>query len=84
MVPDKNDTDFAVRTKLNNLTKYMQSQAKSELATKGITYEPTPVDYFAEDVAPGDSEEARKTYINQLGSVFDNPGTLYQSNSYNL
>jgi hypothetical protein len=48
MIPDKNDTDFAVKEKLNNLTSYMQSQAEAELATKGVTYTPSKVDWFAE------------------------------------
>jgi len=47
LVPDKNDTDFKIREKINNLTQFMQQQVKAELAAKGISYEPTQVDYFA-------------------------------------
>lgn len=47
LVPDKNDTDFKIREKINNLTQFMQQQVKAELAAKGISYTPTQVDYFA-------------------------------------
>jgi len=47
LAPDKNDTDFQIREKINNLTFFMQQQVRSELAAKGIQYTPTPVDYFA-------------------------------------
>lgn len=50
LVPDKNDTDFAVRSKLNNLTDFFQQQARSELATKGVNYTPIAVDWFATPV----------------------------------
>lgn len=49
LTPDKNDTDFKIREKINSLTNFMQQQVRSELATKGIQYEPTPVDYFKKD-----------------------------------
>lgn len=47
MTPKETDSDFTIRTKLNNLTNYMQGQAKAELAAKGIQYNPTSIDYFA-------------------------------------
>jgi len=47
LVPDKNDTDFKIKEKINNLTQFMQQQVKAELAAKGISYDPTQVDYFA-------------------------------------
>lgn len=49
LTPDKNDTDFKIKEKVNSLTEFMQGQVRSELATKGIAYEPTKVDYFAEN-----------------------------------
>ena len=49
MVPQKSDTDFAIRTKLNELTNYMQGQVQSELASKGVRYNPVKFDWFAPD-----------------------------------
>ena len=50
MVPLVSDSDFIAKTKINNLTEYMQSQAKADLAAKGINYQPTKIDYFATPV----------------------------------
>jgi len=47
MVPEKGDTDFKIRQKLNNLSNYMQTQAQAELAARGIDFIPTTIDYFA-------------------------------------
>lgn len=44
--PRVTDTDAKVREKLNNLTNFMLTQAKSQLQTQGITFEPQKVDLF--------------------------------------
>lgn len=49
MVPQKGDTDFRIREKLNNLTNYMQGQVQAELASKGVRYNPVQFDWFAQD-----------------------------------
>ena len=50
LVPDKNDTDFKVREKINNLTDFMQTQLQSSLAAKGVYYQPEKIDWFANPV----------------------------------
>lgn len=47
LAPDKSDTDYKIREKVNSLTQFMQQQVKAELASKGISYDPTQIDYFA-------------------------------------
>lgn len=44
--PRKNDTDEQVRTKLNNLTNFMLTQAQSQLQSEGINFVPAKVDLF--------------------------------------
>jgi len=50
LVPDKNDSDFKVREKINNLTDFMQNQLQATLATKGVYYQPETIDWFADPV----------------------------------
>jgi hypothetical protein len=47
MVPKKNDSDTVIKTKLNNLTNFMQQQIKGSLLSEGISYEPEKVDLWA-------------------------------------
>jgi len=47
LTPDKNDTDFQIRNKINQLTDLMQTQIQSELASKGVYYQPETIDWFA-------------------------------------
>jgi LysM repeat protein len=51
LTPDKNDTDFAIKNKVNSLTSFMQQQVKSELASKGIDYQPSQVNYFDKKIS---------------------------------
>ena len=44
--PSKNDTDKAIRTKLNNLTNFMLTQTQSQLQSEGIGYIPAKVNLF--------------------------------------
>lgn len=44
--PKMTDTDEKVRTKLNNLTNFMYTQAKSTLQSEGINYNPDKVNLF--------------------------------------
>lgn len=70
MVPDRNDTDFAIQKKLNNLTSYMQTQAKSELATRGITFNPSKVDWFSESTGIGlNFDESGNIVVGDTGIV---------------
>lgn len=46
--PSKNDTDKAVRAKMNNLVDFMQQQIKGSLQSEGIQYEPQKADLFNE------------------------------------
>lgn len=50
IVPNESDTKFQIQTKLNSLAEFMQGQAKSELATKGVNYNPTRIDYFSNPI----------------------------------
>ncbi len=77
MVPQKNDTDFAIRTKLNNLTTYMQSQAKAELSSKGIKYNPTTIDWFAE--SPSDQLDAMIS-VTTTGNVTPANNSILEAN----
>lgn len=46
--PSKNDTDKAVKAKMNNLVDFMQQQIKGTLQAEGIQYEPQKADLFNE------------------------------------
>ena len=46
MTPTVNDPDYQVRTKLNALTNFMFTQAKSQLQSQGVTFTPQKVDLF--------------------------------------
>lgn len=46
--PSKNDTDKAVKAKMNNLVDFMQQQIKGSLQAEGIQYEPQKADLFNE------------------------------------
>jgi hypothetical protein len=46
MIPTKNDSDKAIKSKTNQLVNYMLSQTASKLITDGITFKPEPVDLF--------------------------------------
>jgi len=59
--PDKNDTDFKIKEKLNNLTSFMQEQARAELAAKGINFTPLSVDYWKPSALQ--IEKATNTYL---------------------
>lgn len=47
MTPDKNDTDRVVKTKINNLTNFMQNQISGALEAEGIEYVPEKIDLWA-------------------------------------
>ena len=44
--PKVTDTDAAARTKLNNLSNFMLTQAKSQLQSEGIDFQPAKVNLF--------------------------------------
>lgn len=44
--PKVTDTDSAVRTKLNNLTNFMLTQAQAQLQSEGIDFQPAKVNLF--------------------------------------
>lgn len=46
MIPEKNDTDATVRTKLNNLTNYMLGDIKGRATAQGAQFEYVPVNLF--------------------------------------
>lgn len=46
LTPDKNDTDFRIRQKLNALAQYMVGQVSGQLAGQGIGFSMEPVDLF--------------------------------------
>lgn len=53
MIPEGNDTDATVRTKLNNLTNYMLGDIKGRATAQGAQFEYIPVDMFSsESVEP--------------------------------
>lgn len=67
--PKMTDTDNAVRTKLNNLTNFMYTQAKSALQSEGIKYTPEQVNLFEiydlwKKASPAERKEI-ETLINQ-------------------
>lgn len=47
LVPQANDSDRVVQTKLNNLVNTMNNYIGGTLASEGISYSPAPVDLFA-------------------------------------
>jgi 2-C-methyl-D-erythritol 4-phosphate cytidylyltransferase len=50
MIPTTTDTDSTVRTKLNNLSNFMNDQIAGALRAEGITYTPPKIDLFAPPV----------------------------------
>lgn len=46
LTPDKNDTDFRIKQKLNALANYMVGQVSGQLAGQGIGFAMEPVDLF--------------------------------------
>lgn len=77
MVPDSNDTDAKIREKINSLTNLMQQQVKSELASKGIDYTPTPVSYFSS--IGGLQNDATSNYLDKIDSVFNVSNSPYST-----
>jgi len=58
LTPKKSDTDGAVKTKLNNLTNFMLTQAKSSLQSQGVNFVPEKSDLFmTQDLIDGLSKE---------------------------
>lgn len=51
MIPERNDTDATVRTKLNQLTNYMLGDIKGRATAQGAQFEYVPVDLFSTDNA---------------------------------
>lgn len=58
LTPDKNDTDFQVRNKINGLANYMLSQVGGQLAGQGVDFKADKIDYFA----PTAEQELAKKY----------------------
>ena len=63
--PKVTDTDAAVRTKLNNLTNFMLTQAQAQLQSEGINFTPAKVNLFEtmdllEQASPEQIAELRK------------------------
>jgi hypothetical protein len=46
ITPKKGDTDKGIKTKLNSLVNFMNTQARSQLQSEGIDYSPAKVDMF--------------------------------------
>lgn len=47
LVPLENDSDNAVKTKINGLVNFMMQQVSSDLAGQGISYSPETIDMFS-------------------------------------
>lgn len=54
LVPTVNDSDAAVRAKLNNLTNFMLTQTQSTLQSEGVGFVPAKVDLFNDKAASPD------------------------------
>lgn len=50
ITPRVGDTDKIVKQKTNALADFMQNQARGLLASQGINYTPSPIDYFNENI----------------------------------
>lgn len=51
LTPDKNDTDFQIRTKINSLVDLMNAQIRAALLSQGVDYNPPKSDLFQPSAA---------------------------------
>lgn len=58
MIPERNDTDATVRTKLNNLTNYMLGDIKGRATAQGAQFEYIPVSLFTNKPVVSDIKTA--------------------------
>lgn len=77
MTPNNRDTDFQIREKLNSLTKIMQGDAQAQLASKGVKYTPTEVDWFT--ASPSDQLDAMIS-VTTIGNVTPANNAILEAN----
>ena len=79
MIPESNDTDETVKTKLNQLANYMISDVKGRAFTQGVTLDIPPVDVFGKE-----SVDVESSYLDSVSKTLNDPSSSYLQAGYDV